>query len=139
MKWIIKAQIQYAWHEDLQFAFGGGDNLYLPHNVEANSVVYTGTHDNDTTGCYQQLENMNHLHSVLNSDRPDIPICLIDVSVGDSNRLLDYPMQDVWHDSTNRIDPSTVGGSGFGVLIIELTLEQQQHFADAVLRSGRRC
>jgi 4-alpha-glucanotransferase len=34
----------------LQFAFDGhSDNLYLPHNFEANTVVYTGTHDNDTT------------------------------------------------------------------------------------------
>ncbi|MDO8544082.1 MAG: 4-alpha-glucanotransferase [Opitutaceae bacterium] len=34
----------------LQFAFGGAaDNLYLPHNQRANSVVYPGTHDNDTT------------------------------------------------------------------------------------------
>ncbi len=34
----------------LQFAFGGGSgNLYLPHNHEHDSVVYTGTHDNDTT------------------------------------------------------------------------------------------
>ena len=33
----------------LQFAFDGkNDNLYLPHNFEANTVVYTGTHDNDT-------------------------------------------------------------------------------------------
>lgn len=34
----------------LQFAFDGhADNLYLPHNYEVNTVVYTGTHDNDTT------------------------------------------------------------------------------------------
>jgi len=34
----------------LQFAFGGkADNLYLPHNLTANSVIYPGTHDNDTT------------------------------------------------------------------------------------------
>jgi 4-alpha-glucanotransferase len=35
----------------LQFAFGGGaDNWYLPHNYhDPNCVVYTGTHDNDTT------------------------------------------------------------------------------------------
>ena len=33
----------------LQFAFdGGSDNAYLPHNHRANSVVYIGTHDNDT-------------------------------------------------------------------------------------------
>ncbi|MEM6868724.1 MAG: 4-alpha-glucanotransferase, partial [Cyanobacteria bacterium P01_C01_bin.121] len=34
----------------LQFAFGSDDkNLYLPHNIDRNFVVYTGTHDNDTT------------------------------------------------------------------------------------------
>lgn len=33
----------------LQFAFGGGaDNPYLPHNYKNNTVVYVGTHDNDT-------------------------------------------------------------------------------------------
>ncbi len=34
----------------LQFAFGSGPrNPYLPHNHIRESVVYTGTHDNDTT------------------------------------------------------------------------------------------
>jgi 4-alpha-glucanotransferase len=34
----------------LQFAFDGNvDNPYLPYNIPENSVVYTGTHDNDTT------------------------------------------------------------------------------------------
>ncbi|HEB55118.1 MAG TPA: 4-alpha-glucanotransferase [Gammaproteobacteria bacterium] len=42
----------------LQFAFSGGaDNPYLPHNHERNTVVYTGTHDNDTTrGWYDALD-----------------------------------------------------------------------------------
>ena len=34
----------------LQYAFGGdSQNSYLPHNYLNNCVVYTGTHDNDTT------------------------------------------------------------------------------------------
>ena len=34
----------------LQFAFDGhAENPYLPHNYQADTVVYTGTHDNDTT------------------------------------------------------------------------------------------
>ncbi|MEO9101910.1 MAG: 4-alpha-glucanotransferase, partial [Burkholderiaceae bacterium] len=34
----------------LHFAFGGdGNNEYLPHQYPPQSVVYTGTHDNDTT------------------------------------------------------------------------------------------
>jgi len=34
----------------LQFAFDGHlDNPYLPDNYVSNAVVYTGTHDNNTT------------------------------------------------------------------------------------------
>jgi 4-alpha-glucanotransferase len=34
----------------LQFAFGNpGAHVYLPHRYQPNAVVYTGTHDNDTT------------------------------------------------------------------------------------------
>jgi 4-alpha-glucanotransferase len=34
----------------LQFGFGDpGAHIYLPHRYEPNCVVYTGTHDNDTT------------------------------------------------------------------------------------------
>lgn len=40
----------------LQFAFAGdASDPYLPHNYPSNAVVYTGTHDNDTTaGWYAQ-------------------------------------------------------------------------------------
>lgn len=34
----------------LQFAFdGNSQNPYLPHNLDKNTVIYTGSHDNDTT------------------------------------------------------------------------------------------
>lgn len=48
----------------LQFAFGGGsDNLYLPHNTQPNSVVYPGTHDNDTTlGWYRSVDEKTRDH-----------------------------------------------------------------------------
>lgn len=41
----------------LHFAFGSDSkNAYLPFNVDANSVIYTGTHDNNTTvGWYHQI------------------------------------------------------------------------------------
>jgi 4-alpha-glucanotransferase len=41
--------LQFAWNNQ-------PDNLFLPHNFERNTVVYTGTHDNDTTrGWYSTL------------------------------------------------------------------------------------
>lgn len=47
----------------LQFAFhGAADNPYLPHNHRANSVVYTGTHDNDTViGWFGSLDEHTRL------------------------------------------------------------------------------
>jgi 4-alpha-glucanotransferase len=33
----------------LQFAFDGPKNIFLPHQYIRNCIVYTGTHDNDTT------------------------------------------------------------------------------------------
>ncbi len=47
----------YPGMKVLQFAFDSReDSDYLPHNYKKNSVVYTGTHDNDTTrGWYDKL------------------------------------------------------------------------------------
>ncbi len=41
----------------LQFAFGGArEDRFLPHHYDARTVVYTGTHDNETTaGWYRNL------------------------------------------------------------------------------------
>jgi 4-alpha-glucanotransferase len=54
----------------LQFAFGSdAHNPYLPFNVTPNSVIYTGTHDNNTTvGWYNQSaseDERQHLHQYL--------------------------------------------------------------------------
>ncbi len=46
----------YPGMKVLQFAFdSGSDNMYLPHNHKKNCVVYTGTHDNDTTKSWYSL------------------------------------------------------------------------------------
>lgn len=49
----------------LQFAFGGDKttNPYLPFNHQKNSLVYTGTHDNNTTlGWFESLDVNSSLH-----------------------------------------------------------------------------
>lgn len=45
----------------LQFAFDEHeDNPYKPENIQENTIVYTGTHDNDTSvGWFQNPENSN--------------------------------------------------------------------------------
>jgi 4-alpha-glucanotransferase len=48
----------------LHFAFNGGkDNPYLPENISENYVVYTGTHDNNTTvGWYNEATEWEKEH-----------------------------------------------------------------------------
>lgn len=55
----LKKQTKLPGMKILQFAFDKDPkNEYLPHNYEQNCVVYTGTHDNDTTyGWYTALSD----------------------------------------------------------------------------------
>ena len=56
----------------LQFAFDGNPkNLYLPHNLMRDVVLYTGTHDNDTSlGWYETADesSKSFFRSYLNID-----------------------------------------------------------------------
>ena len=55
----LRDALGYPGMKVLQFAFGDdATNPYLPHNYDWNCVVYTGTHDNDTTeGWFASLED----------------------------------------------------------------------------------
>ena len=45
----LLAKLRFPGMKVLQFAFYEDDSPYLPHRHVPNAVVYTGTHDNDTT------------------------------------------------------------------------------------------
>ncbi len=83
----------------LQFAFDGNpDNVYLPHNYSADCVVYTGTHDNQTTiGWFQSCSETERqqVQTYIGADGSDIAwdfIRLASESVAD---LSIVPLQDV--------------------------------------------
>src|SRR5919199_533559 len=56
----------------LQFAWDGGrDNPYLPEHHVHDAVVYTGTHDNDTTrGWWDKLDDARRARTGLAWDDP---------------------------------------------------------------------
>jgi len=106
----------------LQFAFSGEqDNPYLPQNIEENSVVYTGTHDNDTTlGWYAALNDndRHHLHTMLAQLHgedyvPNMPNDLINMALETKANLAIIPMQDILGlDTTHRMNtPGTTEGN----------------------------
>jgi 4-alpha-glucanotransferase len=79
----------------LQFALGGDPrNPHLPQNHERESVVYTGTHDNDTTvGWWESLSEAERAWTEL--DPADPAWSLIEVAWGSRAALAFAPMQDV--------------------------------------------
>lgn len=83
----------------LQFAFdGGSENPYLPHHHEPLSVVYTGTHDNDTTvGWYAALneEQRNAVMDYLGYSEEPMPWPLIRAALDSVAQLAIIPMQDL--------------------------------------------
>lgn len=101
----------------LQFAFDGHtDNLYLPHNFEINTVVYTGTHDNDTTcGWWSNLtsQDKDYVRRYLGISGESIQWDMIRVASVSVAALAIIPMQDVLGlDSTHRMNqPSQAEGS----------------------------
>ena len=83
----------------LQFAFdGNAENPYLPHNHRNNSVVYTGTHDNDTTpGWVAQLsaDSKAYVCDYLGcGDESSLPWYVIRAAMVSTARLAVVPLQD---------------------------------------------
>ncbi len=83
----------------LQFAFDGDPcNPYLPHQHEVNSVVYTGTHDNDTTlGWFHNLtpEQKQYMDDYLGVPGEPMPWPLIRAALASVAHLAVIPMQDI--------------------------------------------
>ncbi|KAI4374155.1 hypothetical protein MLD38_012181 [Melastoma candidum] len=100
----------------LHFAFGdGAESPHLPHNHERNQVVYTGTHDNDTTrGWWDSMKDDEKsnacLYLSLKADEDDISWILIRTALSSVAKTAIIPMQDILGlDSSARMNlPSTV-------------------------------
>lgn len=82
----------------LQFAFGGeSDNLYLPHNIGKNTIIYTGTHDNDTTiGWYKTAgdEIQDHVRRYCNISGESVGWDFIRSAYKTPANLAIVPLQD---------------------------------------------
>lgn len=83
----------------LQFAFDGDPaNLYLPHNHEPNMIVYTGTHDNNTSlGWFEGLspESREYVCRYLANEHCEMPWSLNRAALASVARMAILPMQDL--------------------------------------------
>ena len=101
----------------LQFGFDGSpENPYLPHNHKRSTIVYTGTHDNDTTlGWYRALDERTraHVDEYFHCGPADMPEALIRAALASVAVLAVVPLQDLMAlGSEARMNtPGTTGGN----------------------------
>jgi 4-alpha-glucanotransferase len=95
----LREQFEFPGMKVLQFAFGGGpDNPFLPHRYEPNSVVYTGTHDNDTTrGWFESTTDRERefVRKYCGIDGHNVQLDLIRLASRSVADLAIFPFQDV--------------------------------------------
>lgn len=88
----------------LQFGFAErGGHLYLPHRYVSNTVVYTGTHDNNTTLGWWREDTTpverEHVQIYTHSVRHEEDICwtLIKLAAASVANVCVFPLQDILH------------------------------------------
>ena len=103
----------------LQFAFGGGgDHEFLPHMFERATVVYTGTHDNDTArGWWNSAKEQERRFAgtYLACGAHDVHWAMIRAALNSVANLAVVPLQDVLGlGSEHRMNtPGTLGGDNW--------------------------
>ena len=137
----------------MQFGFNDrGAHIYLPHSYESNTVVYTGTHDNDTTlGWWKNSatdEERTAAANYLNITREeDIAWSFVRGALTSVAALAVVPVQDVLgldSDARMNVPSRTLGNWSWRLRRGELTTELADRLArlveltdrDAVLRQA---
>lgn len=96
---VLRDKLGLPGMKILQFAFDNPGNDYLPHNYTSdNFVVYTGTHDNDTTrGWYESTneECRDYARRLMQVSGDDISWDLIRLAISSTARYCVIPLQDV--------------------------------------------
>ncbi len=123
----LKNEFDFPGMKILQFTFGrGSEERFLPHNYEENSVVYTGTHDNDTTvGWYLKTKESDpkaiaglYKYFSISGEIGEEALCwtLIENALSSKANTAIFPMQDVLClGSEARMNiPNTIGGRNWG-------------------------
>ena len=129
----------------LQFAFGGdAANPYLPHNyIDPNYVVYTGTHDNDTTrGWFTNAgeAERSHVLRYLGTENPDISWAFIRLALASVALTAIAPMQDVLDlgsEARFNTPGAPEGNWTWRVRTDQLDLARAQYLADLTELYGR--
>ncbi len=113
----LREQFNLPGMKIMQFAFSGeASNPYLPHNHQINSVVYTGTHDNDTTLSWLETLNDDEKHIIrqyFNFPYEQLNLVLMSSTMASVAKLAILPMQDLMNmgEGQRMNTPGTTAGN----------------------------
>jgi len=124
----------------LQFALGDDPaNPHLPQNHQEQSVVYTGTHDNDTTrGWWESLTDEQRAWTGL--DDGDPARALVEVAWSSRAALAVAPLQDILslgHEARMNLPGSEEGNWQWRYAAGDLTDERARSLRELTARTGR--
>jgi 4-alpha-glucanotransferase len=95
----LRKKFNFPGMKVLQFAFmDSPDDKFLPHNYESNYVVFTGTHDNDTTrGWYEKASERERdfVRRYCKTDGHEIQWDLIKLALQSVADIAMIPLQDI--------------------------------------------
>ena len=116
----LREKLNFPGMKILQFAFGEDmERKFLPHNFVQNCMVYTGSHDNDTTRAYfekvkfEDSDIYDHAQKYLNYYGDDMVGQLIRAAYASVADIVVVPMQDILNlGGEARMNfPGTLGGN----------------------------
>ncbi|MBN2004343.1 MAG: 4-alpha-glucanotransferase [Anaerolineae bacterium] len=141
----LRDRFEFPGMNILQFAFASdAGNPYLPHNLRPNSVIYTGTHDNDTTlGWYasREEEELTSLHRYVGPISEPIQWALIRMAYRSVSDIAIAPLQDILGlGAEGRMNtPGKLGGNWtWRFQMADLRPEHQAHLLELALTYGRK-
>lgn len=112
---VLRLRLGFPGMKILQFAFSSDEShIFLPHNFESNTVVYTGTHDNDTVqgwwvGC--SVHERHFAMRYLKTDGSDVHWAMLRAAAMSPACIALCQLQDVLGlDGSHRMNtPGTMG------------------------------
>ena len=112
----LLAETGYPGMNIIEFAFDGSpDNSHLPHNYKPNSLVYGGTHDNETVAGFfkpKKASELKYAYKYLGVDnKSDIPQAVLRTAYASVAAIAIFQVQDILElgNEARMNTPSTVG------------------------------
>lgn len=114
----LLAETGYPGMNIIEFAFDGKpDSTHLPHNYKPNSLVYGGTHDNETVAGFFKAKKASELKYAFKylgvSNKNDVPKAVIRAAYASVSAVAIFQVQDILGlgNEARMNTPSTVGNN----------------------------